>query len=276
MITLAIFAALTTGQCGPGGCPPARYAPASPPALHILADSSGKSWSSPDPNWLSQWVSQENARIAALVAKPVAKPSPTDKPKPAEDAAKSAVAQVERFPPTGVVTSRLPHVPTGGAWYGGNVPAPKSGVVGATEDAGPDVYLTVIGPEVERKAVMDALSSNPGLADVVRRMGDRLAVHDYAPDDPMVADVGLPADGRPDVVIQDAKGKVRYRAHDDPGPVALMAELRKADPAYDPANDPTGGWSLASLSRFFGNAEEQAPILAALAFLGIVVWWTRQ
>jgi len=266
MITVVLLAALATGQlqCGPGGCPPARYAPASP-ALHVLADNSGKPWSSPDPAWLAQWVAQENTRIAAKAAKPAAKPATP---------AQSPAGPSSQFP-TGVVAQKLPHLPPGGVWYGGNVGASKSGTVGATEDGGPDVYLTVIGSEAERKAVVEALARNPELSSIVSAMGDRLAVHDYAPDEPMVADVGLPNGGRPDIVIQNASGKVQYRAKDDPGPTVLAAELRRADPHYNPANDPTGGWSLKSLERFFGNAEEQAPLLLALLVLGGAFIWKQ-
>lgn len=72
-------------------------------------------------------------------------------------------------------------------------------------------------------------------------MGDGLAVQSFAADNPLVANVGLPDGGSPDVVIQTESGKVVYRSHSDPGASAIVGYLRERNDDYDPRRDPSGG-----------------------------------
>lgn len=265
MIALLLSAAL--GQCGPGGCPavrPAAVYRASVPTTHVMADESGQRWSHADPTWLATWVARRNAEIRKRAEAATAK-ARDDEPTPTKPKSVAAWAT------NGVNLDRFPALGPGQAWYGGNVPETR-GAIGATEQAGPDVFLTVIGADADRKPVVESLQKDPEMSALAAAMGERLAVHDYAPDEPMVADVGLPDGGRPDVVIQDATGKVRYRARSDPGPSAIAAEIRKADPKYNPANDPNGS-EFQFFKDFFNRAEDQAPILAALAILAAIFVW---
>ncbi|WP_435005176.1 hypothetical protein P12x_003070 [Tundrisphaera lichenicola] len=152
-------------------------------------------------------------------------------PKPAPATAQPPHAAA----PTGVIADKLPNVKPGASWYGGN--APHRAEAGGLARK-PDVFLTIIGPEAERRATVERLRRDPEFAQVADRMGDRLAINAYEPGNPMVAGVGLPANGRPDIVIQDATGKELNRHQADPGPVVLVAEIRKADPQYRPGLEP--------------------------------------
>jgi hypothetical protein len=99
--------------------------------------------------------------------------------------------------------------------------------------------LTVIGTVEECKPVLDDLDKSPKLAGVK----DKLLVKCYAPDHWAVKSVGLPADGHPTIVLQGppdehGRGVVLHHATRYDGPEALAAAVRRADPNYDPRQDP--------------------------------------
>jgi hypothetical protein len=146
--------------------------------------------------------------------------------------------------PTGVISSKFPPIHAGQSWTSSNA----MGVIGETknEPNRPEVYLTIIGPKRERERVKARLERDPEFQAVSREMGDRLAVEAYDPTNPLVADVGLPDGGHPDIVVLDATGKECERFRDDPGPSILADAVRKTDPSYRPGGDrgETGGMNL--------------------------------
>jgi hypothetical protein len=100
--------------------------------------------------------------------------------------------------------------------------------------------LTVVGTEVECKAVLADLAVHPVLA----AWKDKLLVQSYRPDDWAIQGVGFPIDGKPTIVIQgppDEQGRGAVLSHQrsyDQGAEGLARALRQADPSYDPAKDP--------------------------------------
>lgn len=150
----------------------------------------------------------------------------------------------------GVAQSRLTPLPPGKSWYGGNVDARPA--VGATGKPPNRVHLTFIGSQVEREAARKDLEASPDYQRFAAKMGDLLAVQDYGPENPLVADVGLVDGGKPDVIIQTTEHPLPlYRAHEYPGADVLVAQLRRADPRYDPSQDPDGSeGGTIDLSRF--------------------------
>lgn len=177
----------------------------------------------------------------------------TAKPTPAPTLTLAATATAERNKiPTGVVQEKLPHVRPGAAWYGGNTPHPVGDSGRNTTPAKkPEVYLTVIGSEPERSKFLASLERDSDYRDLAGRMGERLAVNEYDPSNPMASGVGLPAGGRPDVVVQDSGGAEIFRRPYDPGPKMVIAAIRKADPSYRPGlGDPVSTvpeWTLLAI-----------------------------
>lgn len=202
-----------------------RYYPADNPHLYATAPAPPPVGSKPKP------------APEPVGSKPKPTPEPVE-PKPAPTAPPATGPKPTTpapTPPTGVLYDHFPKPLPGRAWYGGNTPNHAS--YGNGEPTRPDVFLTIIGTSEHRAKVRADMETDPTLAEVVRKMGDRLAINDYAADNPMIADVGLPAGGLPDVVIQNAAGKEINRHADYPGPAKLAAEIRKADPQYKPGGD---------------------------------------
>lgn len=102
-----------------------------------------------------------------------------------------------------------------------------------TDDSG-KLRLTVIGQDADRKQVLSDLASNPALTPY----RDRILIQDYSPLDWAVSRVGFKTDGRPTVYIQRPDGKVLHRQDSYTSAADLAEALRKADPNYNPANDP--------------------------------------
>lgn len=170
----------------------------------------------------------------------------------------------------GVGSFGLKHLAPGKSWYGGNVEYKPA--VGATGEPPNRVHLTIIGSQVEREAARKDLESNPDYQRFAERMGDLLAVQDYGPENPLVKDIGLVDGGKPDIIIQTTAHPLPlYRAHDYPGSDVLVNQLRKADPRYDPSQDPDGteGPGL-DLSRFLGMPESPTE-WAVVAGIGILL-----
>ena len=160
----------------------------------------------------------------------------------------------------GVAENKLMHLAPGKNWYGGNVTTRPA--VGATGELPNRVHVTFIGSQVEREAARKDLEKNPEYQRIAAQMGDLLAVQDYGPENPLVKDVGLVDGGKPDIIIQTtAHPMPLYRAHSYPGSDVLVGEIRRADPRYDPSQDPNGsplpgGLDLSRLFEFPSSPTE--------------------
>lgn len=209
---------------------------------HVMVDDAGKAWQSADLAKLADWIARRNREIATGKTAPKI-PAPVSGPKiPAGVKALNY----------GVDHSRIPKARE---WYGGTAPVGKSIQSSPITDR---MHVTVIGPDAT--VAVESWRRDPEFRRLEAAMGDRLAVQAFDdPQNPLVADVGLPAGGRPDVVIQMASGKVVYRRGSDPGASVIVGEIRKRDPAYDPGRDPSGVVSTPDVGR-----------LAAWAGVGIV------
>lgn len=191
---------------------------------HVMVDDSGQGWQSDDLPKLAAWVAKRNRDIASAKNSPKI-PPPISGPKI------PAGVQAKNF---GVAHDKIPKARE---WYGGTVSPTK--VIGAG-DAPERVHVTAIGPGAS--AALESWRKDPEFRRIESAWGDRLAVQAFDdPANPLVADVGLPAGGSPDIVVQLGSGRVVYRAASDPGPGVIVGEIRKRDPAYDPAKDPSGG-----------------------------------
>ena len=101
------------------------------------------------------------------------------------------------------------------------------------DDAG-KLRLTIIGPEADRKRVLDDLAGAPALAE----FRDRFLVQAYPPDHWAVAGCGFVTGGRPTIYMQVPDGTVLHRQDDYSSPEDLAGALRRADPNYDARKDP--------------------------------------
>lgn len=119
-------------------------------------------------------------------------------------------------------------------------------VAGKLSDDSGKMFLTVIGPASDCAKVQKDLDESPALKGVK----DKVHLHCYRPDDPMVAKAGFVVTGSPTIYMQapGGSGKVLHRQDEYRGPDALAEAIRKADPNYKPANDPDANASpLASI-----------------------------
>lgn len=93
------------------------------------------------------------------------------------------------------------------------------------------VRVTVIGPDTERQAVIDAIKAQPSPLQIV--------LNSYPPDHWAVSGVGFVTSGHPTVYVQRPDGVVLHRQDNyDGGIASLVRAIRIADPAYNPTNDP--------------------------------------
>jgi hypothetical protein len=104
--------------------------------------------------------------------------------------------------------------------------------------------LTVIGPDAERQRVVNDLRTHPALAP----FQGQLVVHDYPPTH-WAVQCGFKTDGRPTIYLQQPDGTVLHRQDDYGGPEQLAAALRRAQPNYNPKNDPDRSKLLPWLPR---------------------------
>lgn len=96
-------------------------------------------------------------------------------------------------------------------------------------------WITIIGPDAERKAILADLDTNPALAPYKGRW----RVQEYTPEQWPLQGVGFVTEGKPVVIyLQASAGQVLHRQDCYKGPEQLALALRKADPAYDPKKDP--------------------------------------
>ncbi len=130
--------------------------------------------------------------------------------------------------------------------------------------------LTVIGPEAERKKVLDDLDKSPELAFLKGKM----LVQAYEPDHWRVVDGGFVTTGKPTIYCQQSDGTVLWRQDDYGGPVKLAAALRDKVPGYDPAKDP--GPKTAPNKGGDGNVLKIAWHHIGLVLAGLFYFWTRK
>ena len=101
------------------------------------------------------------------------------------------------------------------------------------EDDSAKLHLTVIGASDRRQPVLAGLGE----------LRTRYLIQEYDPNSWEIS-CGFVTGGQPTVYLQDRSGRVLLRA-DGPQDVAwLISALRRADPSYQPAQDPTGKPSL--------------------------------
>lgn len=103
------------------------------------------------------------------------------------------------------------------------------------DDAGKH-RIVVIGPDHERKPVLDALASHSALAP----WKDKTIQQGFEPGH-WALRPGFVTTGHPTIYLEDGSGKVLFRQDNfEGGPEALADALRKASPDYDPKKDPNG------------------------------------
>jgi hypothetical protein len=118
----------------------------------------------------------------------------------------------------------------------------RKGVVEADQtDDSKRPHLTIIGAQADRRAILKDMEPGGPLAWV---RGEFL-VQDYDPDDWAVTSVGLPATGKPEIVVQahtdgSGLGKVVLKRDRYEGPEKLAESLRKCNPSYNPDAGPDG------------------------------------
>jgi len=135
-----------------------------------------------------------------------------------------------------------------------------------TDDSG-KMFLTIIGSKEDCAAVQKDIDEAPALKGVK----DRVHLHCYQPNDPMVAKAGFVVSGKPTIYMQapGGSGKVLHRQDEYRGPDALAEAIRKADPSYKPANDPDANSPLASVKNL-------PPMLWVILGLGGLVYISKQ
>lgn len=143
-------------------------------------------------------------------------------------------------------------------------------------DDGGKNHLTVIGPEAERKRVLDDLDAAPELAGLKAR----LKVQAYPPDHWAVSK-GHVTSGRPTIYVQAPDRSVLHRQDDYDGPGPLAEAIRKADPDYRPEADPDLRRPQPSpavppaLSGLWERAKNVPPAAVVLAALAALVLWPK-
>ena len=111
--------------------------------------------------------------------------------------------------------------------------------IGSLNDDSKKRRLTIIGPEADRKTVLEDLSRPP-----LSELKGQLIVQAYAPDHWHVARMGYKTDGKPTIYLleppdQNGSAGVLHRQDDYAGGAPLLAQaIRKAADGYDPAKDP--------------------------------------
>lgn len=146
------------------------------------------------------------------------------------------------------------------------------------EDDSAKPFLTLIGADADRAAVLRDLDTNPALT----ALKGKFRVQSYAPDNWAVSGFGFVTTGKPTVYIQDAAGKVLHRQDDYTGGAEqLAAALRKADPTYKPELDPNLSHddplvdTLSALLEQAGLKPEHALVVAAVIAALVALVWRR-
>jgi hypothetical protein len=105
---------------------------------------------------------------------------------------------------------------------------------GKLTDDSQKLRLTIIGPQEKRQVVLADWNASPSLA----ALKDKVLVQGYDPTHWAVANAGFRTTGQPNIYLQAPDGKVLHRQDDYRGPDKLAEAIRKADPNYQPNNDP--------------------------------------
>lgn len=159
-------------------------------------------------------------------------------------------------PPTGEIGQVAPviqnfglrpdKIGNGKASYTADSDEAKRFVQEAIADSGEagKMHLTVIGTDDEQARVMNDIKTDPAF----NNLRDTLLVQGYKPGEwPVDPSLGFQTNGKPSIYVQAAKGpgdakggRVLLRANDySIGAKGLAEAIRKADPNYQPSNDPT-------------------------------------
>jgi hypothetical protein len=157
------------------------------------------------------------------------------------DPPKGARAQAEEQLPTGVVAE---HISDNRYTYRGKECSRRAvldAIEGNLVDDSATMWVTVVGPEAERRAVLKDLADSPQLA----AWKGKLRIKGYGPDHWAVKDSGFQP-GKPSIHIEAADGASLWRQEDYAhGAEGLAAALEWADrrqrPDYDPEKDPGPG-----------------------------------
>ena len=148
----------------------------------------------------------------------------------------------------------------GESWSIGGWESSRADVESALTDDSSKLHLTVIGPPEVRALVEKDLAEHR----------ERYHVQSYSPGDWEVQ-TGFLTTGKPTIYLQARDGRVLLRLDEYAGGSALAGALRRADPSYQPANDPSGGASLPftveGLKGYLPWVAGGGAALAALALL---------
>ncbi len=233
LIALAILA--QPGPCvrtpdGALSCPVFRGPPAAaaregvPPGVFWLADHTGKVW----------YGAERDVRAAVHQAD---SPPPAAVPAALPTAATVAAKQVAPAGNYGLVIDEFPEAEH--QWYEGTGTKPRSdnGVDEATYP-GRRTHLTLVGPNAD--ATLARWRTDASFLELEAKLGpagtDTLAVQSYLASDRMPTAIGLPEG----ITIEDQTGKVLRRFGSPPSASLIVQEIRRVNPDYRPARDPSG------------------------------------
>lgn len=140
--------------------------------------------------------------------------------------------------------------------------------------AGDKFHVTVIGTDDARDPVINDMNTHEAFADLKHK----LLIQGYKPNDwPVDPSLGFKVNGKPTIVVQTAKGpgdakggRVVYMARDySMGPIKLAEAIRKADPNYKPSLTPDG---LRPGTCPIGFTQEHWPYIAGVGLLVFIVF----
>jgi hypothetical protein len=247
-----VFAPSAHAVCGPAGCASVRsllpllVQPAAPLPAHRWikgADGWQQLWKDEGKGWQQIGSYRPDRGYLQLVARHPdewrSSPCPVALPMPSDLFAKAADVPAQNF---GVDTDKL-GVDQCKYKINGR-PAQRDEVIqllqkGSLQDDSTKLRLVVIGPEADRKPVVADLTANSELAGATRNM----ICQAYDPAHWHVAQAGFITTGHPTIYLlkplANGKGQVLHRQDDyQGGAPALVQAIRKADPAYNAAQDP--------------------------------------
>lgn len=246
MYLATLIAASLLGQCAGGRCPAPSSGGFSFPAYRVVQPQpvhrplalhrvkyNGlifEVWGTLESDGSIEWSpsfpqNAANFRAAKEASKPKAAPAPTAKVEPKT----ATVAEPTQDAPQNFGISRDQIGKSRG--YSGDVRE-----YSAKTDVGGKLFLTVIGSKEDRAEFVRDWESNPEF----RSLHDKVHFGEFDRGDWQVSDgLGYAANGKPTILIQQASGRVDYRAYDYSGGAAGVAQaLRRANPNYNPEKDP--------------------------------------
>lgn len=179
--------------------------------------------------------------------------------------------------PTGVIPFR---VNAGSVSISGRPATAQEAIERIREASVPDdkghLWVTVIGTEADRAAVVRDFADHPALA----AYRHRVRLQAYAPDSWAVSE-GFVTTGHPTIYYQEPDGRTLGREDAYRGPEATAASLdrylRRRSPNYDPAKDPDPAKPDRILPNFPITWEQTRPfVLGALGGMAALLWRGRK